>query len=307
MAYYLGVDGGGSKTTCVVGDEFSILATTVAGPSNITRVGEVRARESLHVVIREACGAAKIDPHQLRRSCVGAAGAGREEIASVVRWIISEVVSGEIEVVGDMQIALQAALGEGPGVVVIAGTGSIAFGRDASGKTVRAGGWGFAISDEGSAHWIGRAAVAEVLRAADESGEARETAQVPPLFREMKSIWKVESLAQLARAANSTPDFAALFPAVLAASQEGDELAQPILGLAATELAKLAGIVVRRLFPEKHGAVPLAMAGGVFRHSAMIRELFYNHIQTAHPHVVLNSEVVEPVHGALQMARRSAS
>jgi glucosamine kinase len=307
VAYYLGVDGGGSKTTCVVGNEFSILATAVAGPSNITRVGEVRARESLHVVIREACGAANIDPHQLRRACVGAAGAGREEIASVVRKIVAEVVPCEIEVVGDMQIALQAALGEGPGVVVIAGTGSIAFGRDASGKTVRAGGWGFAISDEGSAHWIGRAAVAAVLRSADESAEDRKTEQAEPLFSEMKSIWKVESLQQLARAANSTPDFAALFPAVLAASQEGDELAQPILRLAATELAKLAGIVVRRLFPQKHGAVPLAMAGGVFRHSAMIRELFYNQIQTAHPHVVLNSEVVEPVHGALQMARRSAS
>jgi len=307
VAYYLGVDGGGSKTKCALGDESSILATAVTGPSNITRVGEVRARESLHAAIRAVCGAAKIHPEQLQRSCVGAAGAGREEIASVVRKIVAEVVPGEIEVVGDMQIALQAALGEGPGVVVIAGTGSIAFGRDASGRTARAGGWGFAISDEGSAHWIGHAAVAAVLRAADESREARETAEVRPLFREMKSIWKVEFLEQLARTANATPDFAALFPAVLAASCEGDELAQTILGRAAAELAYLAGILVRRLFSKQHGAVPMAIAGGVFRHSAMIRELFYNQIRTAHSHVVLNSEVVEPVHGALEMARRSTS
>jgi glucosamine kinase len=307
VAYYLGVDGGGSKTACVVGDESSILASAEAGPSNITRVGEAGARESLHQAIRAVCSAAKIDPRELRRTCVGAAGAGREKIASVVRKIVAEVVAGEIEVVGDMEIALQAALGDGPGVIVIAGTGSIAFGRDASGKTARAGGWGFAISDEGSAHWIGRAAVAAVLRTADESTAAPTAEQASPLFREMKSIWKVESFEQLARAANSTPDFSGLFPAVLAAGDTGDELACRILRQGATELADLAGVVMRQLFPECREAVPLAMAGGVFRHSAMIRELFYNQIHKAHPRVLLKSEVVEPVHGALQMARRTAS
>jgi glucosamine kinase len=306
VAYYLGVDGGGSKTACVVGDESSILATAVSGPSNITRVGEVLAREALHDAIRQACAAAGIDSRQLQRTCVGAAGAGREEIATVVRKMVAEVVPGEIEVVGDMQIALQSALGEGAGLIVIAGTGSIAFGRDVNGQTARAGGWGFAISDEGSAHWIGRAAVAALLRAVDESGEGRETERIAIIFREMKSLWKAESFEQLAGKANSTADFAGLFPAILAASREGDELAQNILRQAATELARLAGLVVRRLFPERHGAVRVAMAGGVFRHSAMTRELFYNLMRTSHPHAVLNSEVVEPVHGALQMARRSA-
>jgi len=114
-------------------------------------------------------------------------------------------------VVGDMEIALQAALGAGPGVIVIAGTGSIAYGRDAQGRTARAGGWGFAISDEGSAHWIGRAAVATLLRSADEAADERSVKPTSALFCEMKSIWKVESFEQLARTANSMPDFAALF------------------------------------------------------------------------------------------------
>ncbi len=155
MAYYLGIDGGGSKTICVVGDESSLLATVTAGGSNITRVGEAGARETLQQAIREACLAAKINPQQVLRACIGAAGAGREEIASTVRKIVAEIIPGEIEVVGDMEIALAAAFGKGPGVIVIAGTGSIVFGRDAQGKVARAGGWGFAISDEGSAHWIG--------------------------------------------------------------------------------------------------------------------------------------------------------
>ncbi len=307
MAYYLGIDGGGSKTTCAVGDGTSLLAVAIAGPSNITRVGEIRARESLHQAIRQACAEAKIDPRQLSRACVGAAGAGRKEIASVVRNLVAEVIPGAVEVVGDMQIALQAALGDGPGVIVIAGTGSIAYGRDEQGKTARAGGWGFAISDEGSAHWIGCTAVGSVLRAVDEFGGDPGTQPMSSLFCEMKSVWKVESFEELARAANSNLDFALLFPAVLAAADSGNELARRAVAQAAGELARLARIVLQRVFPEQHEAVPLAMAGGVFRHSPTIRQLFYNEVRAAHTNVVLNSEVVEPVHGALQLARRAAS
>ena len=312
MAYFLGIDGGGSKTTCAVGDEVSLLATVTAGPSNITRVGEAGARESLHAAIGQACAAAGIEPRQLQRACIGAAGAGRKEIAGVVHQIVSEVIPAEIMVVGDMAIALEAAFGAGPGVIVIAGTGSIAYGRDAHGGTARAGGWGFAISDEGSAHWIGRTAIATLLRAADQADESDQGAQEPSLlFRELRVAWKLDSLEQLARAANSNPDFAALLPAVLAAAENGDAVAQQVLRQAAAELARLATIIVRRLFSERASsvasAVPMAMAGGVFRHALKVRELFYNEVRAAHSNVVLKGDVIEPVHGALQMARRTSS
>ncbi|MFZ0952146.1 MAG: BadF/BadG/BcrA/BcrD ATPase family protein [Candidatus Sulfotelmatobacter sp.] len=309
MAYYLGIDGGGSKTTCVVGDESSLLATVTAGGSNITRVGEAGAREALHHAIRETCLAANINPQQVLRACIGAAGAGRPEIASSVCKMVAEIIPGEIKVVGDMEIALEAAFGKGPGVIVIAGTGSIVFGRDAQGKIARAGGWGFAVSDEGSAHWIGLAAVRAVLRAADEVGEDR--AERDPswraggLFSELKTAWSLESLPQLARAANANLDFAILFPAVLAAAEAGDVVARQVIADASCELAQLAGIALRRLFSAQHSSVPMAMAGGVFRHAAMIRELFYNEVRAANPDVVLNPEVVDPVQGALQMARRA--
>ncbi|MFZ0420659.1 MAG: BadF/BadG/BcrA/BcrD ATPase family protein [Candidatus Sulfotelmatobacter sp.] len=305
VAYYIGIDGGGSKTTCVVGDEVSVLATAVAGPSNITRVGEVRARESLHEAIRQACATAKIDPRQIHRACVGVAGAGHGEIASAVGRIIAEVVAGEIEVVGDMEIALQAALGAGPGVIVIAGTGSIAYGRDGRGRTARAGGWGFAISDEGSAHWISRGAVAALLRAADEAADDRSVQGSSALFCEMKSIWKVGSFEQIARTANSTPDFAALFPAVVCAADVGDELARQVLGQAGKELAQLSGIVVRRLFGEGNAVIPLAMAGGVFRHSLIVREVFCDTVCEVDPRLEVNRQVVEPVAGALLRAREA--
>jgi glucosamine kinase len=245
-------------------------------------------------------------------ACIGAAGAGRSEIADTVRKIVAEIISGKIEVVGDMEIALAAAFGAGPGVIVIAGTGSIAFGRDAPGRTARAGGWGFAVSDEGSAHWIGREAVRAVLRAADQSGgdqaERESSGLAERLFRELKTSGRLDSLPQLARAANSDPDFAALFPAVLAAAEAGDAVARKVIGGGSHELAQLAAIVLRRLFSGQRSpalSVPMAMAGGVFRHAAMIRELFYNEVRAANPNVVLNPEVVDPVHGALQMARKA--
>ena len=312
MPYYLGIDGGGSKTTCAIGDATALLATATAGPSNIVRVGEARARESLHEAVRQACAAAGINPRQIEGTCIGASGGGREKTANLIRKILAEILRGEIKVVGDTEVALEAAFAEGPGVIVIAGTGSIAYGRNQQRTTARAGGWGFAISDEGSAHWIGRAALSAVLRARDE-----HPGQDHPLLPEFLKAWNLADWEDLIRKANfhgentalHAPNFAAFFPAVLAAAQAGDITAKHVLASAAGELSRLAGIVVTRLFSGAGSTapVPMAMAGGVFRHSQSVRQLFYNEVLKAHPQVALHSEVVEPVHGALQMARRGAS
>jgi N-acetylglucosamine kinase-like BadF-type ATPase len=220
-----------------------------------------------------------------------------------------------------MHIALEAAFGAGPGVIVIAGTGSIAYGRDQQGTLVRAGGWGFAISDEGSAHWIGRVAISAVLRAQDEAGTRGQNSadDSSSLAAALMKAWEVSSVEELANAANSTtsPDFAVLFPALAVAADSGDELARTVLTQAGTELARLAGLAIRRLFPQdiskpprspaKNATVPLAMAGGVFRHAALVRQVFYNEIRQMDSRVVLNPHVIDPVEGALLLARKSAS
>jgi glucosamine kinase len=320
VSYYLGIDGGGSKTTCVVGDDSAVLATATAGPSNVVRVGESQARKSIHQCIRQACAAASISLAQVTKSCMGAAGAAQPEVVAVVRRILVEVLLSPFEVVGDMQIALESAFGAGLGVIAIAGTGSICYGRDREGRIARAGGWGFAISDEGSAHWIGRAAISALLRAADEQGspshDLRESSSALELG--LGKAWNIKSLHELASAANFTPppDFALLFPAVLAAGDAGDELGRRILSSAGRELARLVDITMGRLFPEtgpslpgaspaftKEKSVPLAMAGGVFRHSALVREVFYNESQRLQPRAMLAPQVVDPVEGALRRAR----
>jgi len=328
VPYYLGIDGGGTKTTCAVGDESYVLATATAGPSNIVRVGETQARESLQQSVRQACAAAGITPAQVSQTCVGGSGAARPEQAEIVRRSLAEILPTPIDVVGDMQIALEAAFDTGPGVIVIAGTGSIAYGRDQQGTTVRAGGWGFAIGDEGSAHWIGRAAVNAVLRAADprpvdlhttgersageRSAKQRDKiadggfTQPASLSAALQKAWGVTSLADLARAANSIPppDFAVLFPAVAASS---DDLATQVLTRAGRELAAVAAVVIRRLFANGQIAqVPVAMIGGVFGYAPQVRQVFYNELLALDPGIKMNPQVVEPVEGALRQARRSA-
>jgi N-acetylglucosamine kinase-like BadF-type ATPase len=302
VAIFLGIDGGGSKTSCVIGDEASLLGSGTAAGSNLVRVGEAAARQALGAAIRQACAVANITPAQVQRSCVGLAGAARPEINDTVRRIISEIVGGEIEVVGDMVIALEAAFGGGPGVIAIAGTGSLAYGRNADGHIARAGGWGFAISDEGSGHWIGRAAVGAALRAADEA----EPASVRLLADVMKS-WGLTTHEQLVVAANAAPppDFAALLPAVLSAADSGDPIARAILTQAGTELAAVGKIVVRRLFPDAT-TVPVAMSGGVFRNCALVRQVFYNSLRSEFSNVAMNATVIEPVRGALELARKAA-
>lgn len=325
MSYYLGIDGGGSKTTCAVGDANATLAAATAGASNVVRVGESQARESLQLAVRQACAAAGITPQQIASTCIGAAGAARPEIAGILRRALAEILPPPIEVVGDMHIALEAAFGAGPGVIVIAGTGSIAYGREQQGTLARAGGWGFAISDEGSAHWIGRTAITAVLRAQDEAGTRGQNAAEDPssLTAALLKAWEVGSVEELAGAANCTtlPDFALLLPAVAAASDAGDELARTVLTQGGSELARLAHVAIRRLFPQdisksstgrarssaETATIPLAMAGGVFRHAALVRQVFYNEIRQMDSRVVLTPHVVDPVEGALQLARQSAS
>lgn len=300
MGIFLGIDGGGSKTVCEVGDETTLLGTGIAEGSNVVRVGERQAGESIATAVRQACAAALVNPKQVERTCVGVAGAARQEIAETVRRALAELVSGEIEVVGDMVIASEAAQGSGPGVIVIAGTGSIAYGRNFAGRTARVGGWGFAISDEGSGHWIGRMAVAATMRAHDEG-------QTTLLLDTTMKLWGVNTREQIILVANAAPppNFAALLPAVLAAVDAGDAIAHDILAQAGAELATLAKIVIARIFEDTKN-VPVAMSGGVFGNSALVRRVFYNSLRLKYPDVVVNTNIVEPVKGALELARKGA-
>ncbi len=297
MTHYLGIDGGGTKTTCIVGDEANILGRAATGASNVIRVGEEAAREALRRAVLDACAQSGIDPAKVSWTVAGVAGVGRPEIHDFVEKVLREVVGGGVRVVSDAESALRAAFGDGAGVIVIAGTGSIALAQNDKGNMARAGGWGWAISDEGSGPWIGRTAVAAILRARD-AGEDSE------LEQRILRKWQLADREQLVRVANAEPqpDFGALLQEVAAAASAGDAIALEVFVKAGEELARLAKLAAGHYFG-RTAEVRVAMSGGAFAHAPNLGEAFYNSLQTQLPNAALLPDLVDPVLGALQMAR----
>ncbi len=298
VAYFLGIDGGGSQTTFVLGDEKSVLASVQAGGSNVVRVGEGEVRSVLHQGVRQVCQQAGIKPAHVVALCAGIAGAARDEVRQKIARLLAKSISGKIEVVGDVVVAHEAALGGASGVVVISGTGSIAYGRHESGRTARAGGWGYAISDEGSGYWIGVQAVAAVTHALDAGGYTELSDRIPKL-------WHVDSYDELIVAANASPapDFAALLPEVLAAADAGDSYARHLVIRAGAELAGLAEVVFRRLW-QPSDVVSFGLAGSVFQYVAAVRDSFRREIQRVVPKAPVFLGGKSGAEGALAMARK---
>ncbi|HEX3103600.1 MAG TPA: BadF/BadG/BcrA/BcrD ATPase family protein, partial [Terriglobales bacterium] len=189
------------------------------------------------------------------------------------------------------------AFGSGPGVMLIAGTGSIALGRNESGATARAGGWGYPISDEGSGQWIG----AESVRA---SLQARDRGQSAELLSDLMEKLRTNNFEDFIVKLNANPpvDFSTLFPVVLAASDKEHPVATEILTRASRELASMAGTVIERLFHEQ--SVSVAIHGGVFASSAIVRKWFAQELKSRYPKAVLLETEVDPARGALERARR---
>jgi N-acetylglucosamine kinase-like BadF-type ATPase len=297
VAFFLGIDGGGTKTECVVGDDERVLGRSVEGTIKIKKVAAEAAGRALETAIETACKQAGITPGQIARTCIGLAGSSIPEVADWAYNVLKQLVSGEVLVVNDTLIAHQAAFNRAPGVLVIAGTGSNVLGTNEQGETARAGGWGPIISDEGSGFWIGRTAVAQVMRAHD-AGRPTE------LLNAVMRAWRLSSLEEVVSMANSNPppDFASLLPEILHCADSGDALANEILTAAAHELVRLTRTVIRKLWPAS-GNVNVAVTGGVFVHSPQIRQVFANSIKSERPGICVNLDPVHPVMGALAMAR----
>jgi N-acetylglucosamine kinase-like BadF-type ATPase len=181
--------------------------------------------------------------------------------------------------------------------MLIAGTGSIAFGRNERGETARAAGWGYPISDEGSGQWIGAEAVLAALH-------ARDRGQSSELLNDLMEKLGASNFEDFIVLLNATPpvDFASLFPSVLAASDRGDEAATEVLTRAGRELSAITGTLIDRLFHEQ--SVSVATHGGVFVSSAIVRKSFSQELKSRYQRAALLDREVDPARGAIERARR---
>ena len=299
MRYFLGIDGGGTHTTAWLADEdLSVLARVEAGPSNPIKVGLPNAQRELARAYRRAFRQARVPPARLEAVCAGLAGGdGASVQRRMLRWMREAIPARAHLMTTDAAITLAAALGESPGIIVIAGTGSIAFGRDRRGRILRVGGWGNQFDDAGSGYDVGRKALAAALRAHD--GRGKPTSLAPALCRQL-GLGKITEAVSLQLTPQS---IAALFPVVQQQAQEGDPAARRLCRAAADDLAELAATLITRL-RWKHRPVPVVCSGGVFRSSNLIRQAFARRVHQAAPRARISLLECEPVEGALILARQ---
>ncbi len=303
MTYSLGLDGGGTKTECVVLDaNGQVAGQGVAGPSNPLRVGFATAAGALTLAARAALTSASAQMTQVTAVCAGLAGAGRPSVANrVLAFLAAEFPQAFVHATTDLEIALEAAVGGGPGVVLIAGTGSSAYGRNAEGNTARAGGCGPWLGDEGSAFDVGRRALAAAALARDEGEPPTRLAE--RIFAALAcSDWD-DLTERIAR--NTDEVFPAIFPVVIEAAEAGDRVARDILLDAATALASLADIVIRRL-GLADGEFALATSGGALGRTALLDWPLERSLLHFAPRARIGPLRVSPAIGAARLAKRLA-
>ena len=319
MSYFLGIDGGGTRTTAWLADEDGrILARAVTGPTNPLKVGFQTTQRELLRAVRQALRQARLkisaplSGKQRKRAagkerrparllldaiCVGLAGVDRPQVhGRLFAWLHRTIPARAHLLTSDAAIALRAAIGDSPGIIVVSGTGSIAYGRNDRGRVLRSGGWGVPFDDAGSGYDLGYQAIAAALRDYDGRGPYTQ------LSAKVCQALKIPDITRVVLLPLTPKEIAALFPLVLEAARRRDFVARELCEGAGRDLADLAVALLKRLGWLGRVA-PVVCAGGVFRASARIRRSFARHLRREAPHARVLLLRHPPVEGALALAR----
>lgn len=295
----LAIDAGGTKTDLLWAQpDGHVLAHVQGQGMNIASKPPGTWQEILEDLLRRA----SVNRETVHVVCVGAAGYTLPDRRALLEHLLQQMLPGaRVLVLADYAIALEGATGGNPGVLVIAGTGSIACGRDREGKLMRAGGWGYLLGDEGSGFWVGREAIRAVLAAKEGWGE--QTRLTDMLSETLGTSDAGEWLSALYRTQNPQSLLAELAPLVTEAAEQGDASAQNILFHAAEHLADLVLHLVEHLhLPEDF---PVCTVGGVWK-SPSVLQRFHRQLVERLPYWRggVQPPMYSPVEGALLIAQR---
>lgn len=321
MSSFLGIDGGGTRTTAWLADERGeVLGRATAGPSNPLKVGFDACHREVLRAVREAMRAAVaaglsrhgsdvvasssrraraklggVEP-PLQAVVLGLAGTDRPPIhRKLEAWLRKAIPARKHLLTSDAAIALRAAIGDSPGIIVISGTGSIAFAQDDRGEVHRSGGWGTLYDDAGSGYDLGRRAIIAALQ--DHDGRGPRT----QLRDRICKALELNDISEVVLKPLEPHAVAALFPMVIEAAESLDLVAERLCMQAGRDLAELALALARRLDWTKR-IVPAVCAGGVFKSSAAVRHSFSGALRRGAPLARVMLLEAEPVEGALAMA-----
>jgi len=310
MPYVLGIDGGGSKTVCVLMDDSGqVLGRGEAGGSNYQSIGIEATFKSIEFAINTATNEARqiINTITIEAICLGLAGVGRASDIEVVKNLVQELQNSKIlpinwalqaeniVICNDAFIALVGGIGHDVGIVVAVGTGSIVFGRNQQGNTKRVGGWGYILGDEGSAYKIAVAG----MNAALKSYDGREIATcLVDAFKQHLNLEKIEDLIEVIyRRQWGVKQIAALAPIVDLAAASGDEVANNIIDDAVKELVKATSTVIDAIF-SANSVLEVVTTGSVWRGRCKIHERFVASLVNKFPNVNVIFSRYEPAYGA---------
>ncbi len=300
---WLGVDGGGTNCRAAIVDANALVCGEGrAEAANFLRVGLEAAIKHIKIAVDEACKHAGTEPSKITTACVGLAGVSHPDHHRRMLAALKQVLPiPKIALETDARVALAGATGNEPGIVIIAGTGSIACGINDRGRFARAGGWGPTMGDEGSGSYIGRRALEAVVMAYDYRGEP--TGMMEPVLRH----FGVASPPELPPVIYDSPaevvgKIAQLSRIVVTAAQEGDKVAMKILKDAADELARAAIAVIEQLRME-NDTFRVAYVGGVFEAGELILAPLREEIHRWAPNAEIAPPIDPPVIGAVMMAK----
>ena len=298
----VGIDGGGTRTRVVLADANGTVLARAEGPATALSPGEEsHAADIIQSLIGEVLAAAQRPDVRPAVCVVGVAGAGQERAAQAL-WsaLATRRVADDVSVLADATVALDDAFGDDAGVLLVAGTGSVAFARAPDGRFERCGGWGPHVGDEGSGAWLGRRALSVVT--ASQDGREPDTA----LTGAVLTALELESLdALIPWAASATPaQLAALVPVICQVASTGDLRANALISLCVEELMLHIRTLARRSFVDERAAIPVALAGGLMAKGSLVRKRLEQRLKSAVPGATVRSDEVDAARGAVRRATR---
>ena len=303
MAFYLAVDAGGTKTEFLLAEEDRELGRAVTGTIKRVNADAETTARNLRDALGELERTAGVRMSDVTRTCVGTSG---NTVPLVTDWLrdgFAKHVSGPLLLVGDVEIALDAAFFGGRGVLALAGTGSNTSARAGNGEIMTAGGWGPILADQGAGHWIGIEGLRRGFLARD---EGRPTG----LLEAARRLWNLSSVDALIEFANTQLPArygSQLAREVVALADGGDTVAQEILEQGGTDLAYLVGLLIERmrLIDGDAFTVPaVAFAGSILAHVERMRASIERALRSRYSDIRMIEKPVDPVRGALWRAMR---
>jgi N-acetylglucosamine kinase-like BadF-type ATPase len=303
MKYLIGIDGGGTKTDSAIADlSGKIIHLTTGKPSNFLVVGIEEAVENIFALIEENLFKLEGDFADVKQILIGVAGAGRKEDAQLLEKSFKDYAAQQgvhfkgVKVVSDAHIALEGAFPDSAGCILIAGTGSILFGKDEKGVIHRVGGFGRLIGDEGSGYSIGRKALNAVSKESDGRGE--ETLISELLNAKMKSSSANGIINEVYK---ENLDVASVARIVIEAAEEGDPIAEDILDEEADELVLHIKSLLNKIQIDN---LNIAFSGSLIDNKNFYSDLLKRKIKLTLPNVTIVKPAATPVSGAILFARR---